>query len=660
MKFFDEIKSNFIQKNILKHIKLRRILKLFKYNKYYQSKLNLNKEDFLEGFFDKLGLDMEKHVDFCPELIFKKFKKYIPKNISKEIFIKDIIQYRVLKEELCLSIDDIYFDEIITKKIQLNKKKLSIQIELTNKEYLSQNDIINMIAKNKNIEQYINEKIELYNKFFNKLEIIYNNFIVCGMFVECRRHENIIDIFTIDYNKDIIEYKNNQTTEEKNILISLKLKRAELINNLLEKNCKNMTKLKIRVLHKNITNKKIICPLIALERFDNLILLDLSIEGKEQNDPYFFQFTNNLKKLKNLKIETINLYPTCDIYIKKEILDKIETLKIRGGNWFISNNENFDNKNIKELDIESDIECCLKKNDINKKYFFSEVLEGNINFEKLKKLKLCIPYTKSIIEKKYKNEKIVDFINNANLRDLGDNTKSDFFPQFFKFIFENQIISPKTSNKKENNIKEFILKLHDNYGYNMSGYIPKINYKKINKNVSLNIGGSLYGINVFQNWENAPIKLIKFDDAKVSQNLDSFTIDNFSLEQLNIIKNLILSLEKKYEEFMNKYNEIFKKIRYEQYIKKEMKEKYVHDLDEHIESLKNKIKVLTKNMEEEILNKFEYKLKKIQQVFFKDKIRLIENLYKTFKYFPTEKKSKKKENKNNPDFQLSFDDFSLF
>ena len=82
---------------------------------------------------------------------------------------------------------------------------------------------------------------------------------------------------------------------------------------------------------------------------------------------------------------------------------------------------------------------------------------------------------------------------------------------------------------------------------------------------------------------------------------------------------------------MNKYNEIFKKIRYEQYIKKEMKEKYVHDLDEHIESLKNKIKVLTKSMEEEILNKFEYKLKKIQQVFFKDKIRLIENLYKTFK-----------------------------
>ena len=120
MKFFDEIKSNFIQKNILKHIKLRRILKLFKYSKYYQSKLNLNKEDFLEGFFDKLSLDMEKHVDFCPELIFDIFKKYIPKNISKEIFIKDIIQYRVLKEELCLSIDDIYFDEIITKKIQLS------------------------------------------------------------------------------------------------------------------------------------------------------------------------------------------------------------------------------------------------------------------------------------------------------------------------------------------------------------------------------------------------------------------------------------------------------------------------------------------------------------------------------------------------------------
>jgi hypothetical protein len=124
MKFFDEIKSNFIQKNILKHIKLRRILKLFKYSKYYQSKLNLNKEDFLEGFFDKLSLDMEKHVDFCPELIFDIFKKYIPKNISKEIFIKDIIQYSVLKEDLCLSIDDIYFDEIITKKIQLNKKKI--------------------------------------------------------------------------------------------------------------------------------------------------------------------------------------------------------------------------------------------------------------------------------------------------------------------------------------------------------------------------------------------------------------------------------------------------------------------------------------------------------------------------------------------------------
>ena len=47
------------------------------------------------------------------------------------------------------------------------------------------------------------------------------------------------ELLTIDYDRDKIEYKDNQTKEE-NIIINFKLKRAELINKILEKNCKNI------------------------------------------------------------------------------------------------------------------------------------------------------------------------------------------------------------------------------------------------------------------------------------------------------------------------------------------------------------------------------------------------------------------------------------
>ena len=119
MELFNQIKSKFLQKAILKNIKTRRLLKIFKYSKFYQLKLNINKYDFLIYFFANLPIHVEEYI--CSENInyrFEELMEYIPKNITKEIFIKDIVQYCIYKNDL------------IKEKASLNKKNISIIINI--------------------------------------------------------------------------------------------------------------------------------------------------------------------------------------------------------------------------------------------------------------------------------------------------------------------------------------------------------------------------------------------------------------------------------------------------------------------------------------------------------------------------------------------------
>lgn len=167
------------------------------------------------------------------------------------------------------------------------------------------------------------------------------------------------------------------------------MKRAELINKILEKNCKNIKKLDYIVLDKKNIDKAIIYPLVSLDKFVNLKDLNLFVLYNGQESEHIFEFPYKLEKLKNLKIRGYNytcnnfLYDSLSIYIKKEILDQLETLKIKKVRWFVLNNEYFHFKNLRNANIE----FFQDNNMINinsKKYFHEEFLNGNISWEKLK------------------------------------------------------------------------------------------------------------------------------------------------------------------------------------------------------------------------------------------------------------------------------------
>ena len=93
--------------------------------------MNINKYDFLIYFFANLPIHVEEYI--CSENInfrFEELMEYIPKNITKEIFIKDIVQYCIYQNDLFLSLNNEYFYEIIKEKASLNKKNISIIINI--------------------------------------------------------------------------------------------------------------------------------------------------------------------------------------------------------------------------------------------------------------------------------------------------------------------------------------------------------------------------------------------------------------------------------------------------------------------------------------------------------------------------------------------------
>ena len=312
-------------------------------------------------------------------------------DISNDILKESAITYFAMKKDYILSNNHLYFKEIIKKKIMLGEK--NIKIKFCFDDCLSQYDIINLVTRKhyscEKIINYINEKIDLNNNLIKKLEFLLNsNLFINELYLDF----GYTSPFYISYKNDKIQYKEKETDEEKNVLINSKLKRAELINQILNKNCKYITKMKYMIIEKrNSENIDIIFPLVDLDKYEKLISLDLNIFVKGSNENFNYSFTNNLNQLKCLKIKIIgNKNNASNIYINKNILDNLEILNIKDANWYIPDNEFFHFKNIKYLHIKN---CFIPEESFSqKKYFFEELLKGNISWEKLEKLKIALTY----------------------------------------------------------------------------------------------------------------------------------------------------------------------------------------------------------------------------------------------------------------------------
>ena len=425
-----------------------------------------------------------------------------------------------------------FFNQIINKKIDLGKKNVKIKFDLM--ESLSNTDIINLVTKRENdakIKEYIDDKIKMNNNIIKNLEILLNNDIfITEIYFNLKKY----DYCRINYKKDLIEYKDNETNDEKNILINFKLKRAELINKILEKNCKNIIKMDYLVFYKMPYNDdKYILPLIELDKFENLDYLGLKIlhDGNSEEE-LIYNFPNKLNKLKSLKISgSFEL----NVNIKKEILDELDVLKIKDVYWIIEEDETFHFKNIKELHIK---DCGLPFKYIeHKKYFFKELLKGNISWEKLSKLKITSIFTdlESNIEdniEDYLNKEIIDFFSIAALREGYESPNCEFFEDFFNFIFKNQNMYIKT-NKNCKNIEEFIIKIYDSNPFDCpTCERENIIYEKKGKNVNIEVCKGLYEYSGFY---ESPSPYIDLDSVIIDQSLDSFTIDNYTINDLKYL-----------------------------------------------------------------------------------------------------------------------------
>ena len=631
----ENIKSNYIGKLIFEYIQNKTVLNIFKYSKFYQSKFCFSKNDYLSAFYFTISKDIiddyfnedEKDRNFEKQV--KLLKCKVSPDVSNDVLKESAIAYFSLKKDYILSINHIYFNEIIEKKIELGHKNIKIKFRFVN--WLSQSNIIDLISRhnysNEKIIKYINEKMDLNNKLIKKLEVLLN----ANVFI----NEFYFDFDSdfpcyIDYKYDIIEYKENETDEEKNILINFKSKRGELINKILDKNCKNITKMKyLIIINKPLENTDITFPLVDLDKFENLISLDLNIfaDSKEFN----YNFTNNLNKLKYLKIkikENENNDCISDIYINKKTLDNLEILKIKNANLVIPYKESFHFKKIKNLDIK--IGCIPKESSNQKKYFYEELLKGNLSWEKLERFKISLCYWCEIEDKEeFINKEIIDLLKISSLRDSHDASYTDFFPKFFNYIFENQNICIKTNNSNNKNIEQLIIKIYDDNPC-LSCTMDNIIYDKKGKNVDITVGGRLFDLNrsLYDDPEDYPIKFINLENIYLDPSLGSFTIENKTINELKSIKKYISVMHEKTKIITKNYKTFYD-------IYKEKYSKGNINLENEINKLKEKNELLEKQdnlMWEEIYKKngFDRTILKIKRSVLSHKIlqihRLIRNL----------------------------------
>ena len=244
----EKIKSNYLRKKVLEYINKKRVLNIFKYSKFYQSKFGFNKCDYLIQLFDNISFDIddpifiEKEPDTKnTEYLFNFLKNEFSHDISNDLLKECIIKYFCIRNDLILSINHIYFTEIIKEKILQGQNNLKIKFDFA--ECLSQNNIIDLINPNNSNEiiiNHINDRIKFNNNLIKKLQLLLNSNICIKELYFNLTKDGDISTCSIDYQKDIIEYKENEIEDEKNILINFKLKRGELINKIIEKNCRNI------------------------------------------------------------------------------------------------------------------------------------------------------------------------------------------------------------------------------------------------------------------------------------------------------------------------------------------------------------------------------------------------------------------------------------
>ena len=401
--------------------------------------------------------------------LFKSLNKDI---LKKKILKENIIEYIALQEDFCLSIDHIFFKQIIKKKIELGIKNIKIRINME-EEYLSYEDISDFetdkrkMFKDKNLEKYIKYKIKLINKCIKNLEFLLNNDIAISEFYN--KIEDIENKYVSNKGNYMDDsFKDTENNDLKNFVINFLSKRVELINKIIEKNCKNIIKMDYLVFYRKPNNEdKFAFPLVELDKLENLTHLSLGIFYNDSEKELICNLPNELNKLKklnSLKIKRLSYHGNINVNIKREIFDKLDVLKIKEVSWIIENNETFHFKNIKESHYK--IKRFPEKYIAHKKYFFKEFLKGNVSWVKLDKLKIVTPFTnleKDIIQNNdeyWINEEIIVFFCNAYLRDgYGyEKSTSEFFLYFFNFIlnFQNIHIITKQPCK---NVEEFTLKI---------------------------------------------------------------------------------------------------------------------------------------------------------------------------------------------------------
>ena len=278
----DGIKSHNIQMFILKYMTQKKVLNIFKYNKNYQSKFNLKKEDYKDEYLIQFYDQIPSLKCLCRPKdetdLFNDIKRFISEKYPYDTLIKkeNIARYYALQKNNIIYLNNIYFKEIINEKILLKQKKIKIKLGIE-KSYLSQNDIINLLIKNssiKDIENFIKSNIYIYNYLINNIDILLNSELIIEEFYFDLLYIDIVkdlNMLIIDNNQDILEYNENQTNEDKNILINCKLNLIESLNKLLSKNAKYIKALKYIIFDKKSYN----CDLLDVDIFINLEDLNL-------------------------------------------------------------------------------------------------------------------------------------------------------------------------------------------------------------------------------------------------------------------------------------------------------------------------------------------------------------------------------------------------
>ena len=236
----------------------------------------------------------------------------------------------------------------------------------------------------------------------------------------------------------------------------------------------------------------------------------------------------------------------------------------------------------------------------------------------------------------YKNQEIINFIKVSNTRESYGESKSQFFQDFFEFIFNNQILFIKT---KENNINidNFIISIYDNNICPICAKNP-IRYQKNGKYVNVMVDGILYGESFSAYYLREPaLEYIDLDKFNINPELDSFTIDHLTIDQLKQIKILI--------------SEHFKKIENYKVFFKNLGNLNINDLENKL----NELLLIEKFLNDELdnINKkgrikekyFENRLKQINEYAYRQEKDTIINIIKELKIKITNNKKVNEENK---------------